>query len=136
VAAHIYLERSTMEPSAQAILQAFRKDDGFRKGMHIAHGDNADAVIQCWFDSWHTAAALDWDMRPILNQITCPTLVIQGEKDEYTAPQHAIDIADNIPDADLCLVEGATHMLPQDQPELFNQRLLRFLMAVRDRRLL
>ena len=55
-----------------------------------------------------------WDMRPILRQIGCPTLVVQGEADEHATPQHARDIADGIPGAELWLVPGAGHMLPQE----------------------
>lgn len=129
VAAHIYLERATMEPGIQAILQAYQNDVRFRAGMRMAHGDKADAVVKNWFDSWHTPEALSWDMRPQLSRITCPALVIQGEHDEHATPQHAIDIAENIPGADLWLVDGAAHMLPQEMPDEFNQKLLSFLGA-------
>jgi pimeloyl-ACP methyl ester carboxylesterase len=127
VAAHIYLERATMEPGIQEILQAYQNDQRFRKGMHLAHGDKADAVMQNWFDSWHTPEALSWDMRPQLVQISCPTLVIQGELDEHASPQHAVDIAETIPGAELWLLEGAAHMLPQETPDKLNQKLLSFM---------
>jgi pimeloyl-ACP methyl ester carboxylesterase len=66
-------------------------------------------------------------MRPLLPQITCPTLVIQGEADEHATPQHARDIAKHIPGATLWLVPDGAHMLPQDVPDLFNNKLLEFL---------
>jgi pimeloyl-ACP methyl ester carboxylesterase len=127
VAAHIYLERATMEPGIKGILQTYQNDQRFRKGMHVAHGDKADAVMQNWFDSWHTPEALTWDMRSQLGQISCPTLVIQGELDEHATSRHAIDIAEHIPGAELWLVEGAAHMLPQEMPVEFNNKLLDFL---------
>jgi pimeloyl-ACP methyl ester carboxylesterase len=52
-------------------------------------------------------------MRPLLSQITCPALIVQGRAGGLP-PQHARDIAAAIPDAELWLVEGATHMLPQE----------------------
>ena len=66
-------------------------------------------------------------MRPVSSQISCPTLVIQGLEDGHASPQHARDIADSIPGADLWLVPGAGHMLPQTHPEEFNLRLRQFL---------
>jgi len=66
-------------------------------------------------------------MRPLLSRIICPTLVVQGEDDEHATLQHAHDIAESIPGAELWLVPGAMHMLPQDLPEVFNQKLLEFL---------
>ena len=66
-------------------------------------------------------------MRPTINQIACPTLIVQGLDDEHATAQHARDIAAAIPGAELWLVPGAGHMLPQDFPEEFNQRMLKFL---------
>jgi pimeloyl-ACP methyl ester carboxylesterase len=63
----------------------------------------------------------------LLSKIICPTLVVQGEADEHATPQHARDIADSIPGADLWLLPKAAHMLPQDNPDIFNKKLLAFL---------
>ncbi len=126
VAAHIYLEPK-MEPGIQGIKAAFEHDVRFRNGMRRAHGDKFEAVFNSWFDGWHKPAALDWDMRSLLSKISCPALVIQGEDDEHATPQHAIDIAVAIPDAELWLEPGVGHMLPQDEPEIFNQKVIEFL---------
>lgn len=126
VAAHIYLEPK-MQPGILGIKQTFEQDARFRKGMQLAHGDKYESVFANWFDSWHQPAALDWDMRALLGGIACPTLVIQGEHDEHATPQHAIDIAENIPGAELWLAENAAHMLPQEMPDTFNEKVLEFL---------
>lgn len=125
VAAHIYLEPK-MEPGIAGIHQAFERDARFRKGMRLAHGEKYESVFWNWYNGWHTEAALTWDMRPLLKQITCPTLVVQGEGDEHATPQHARDIAAAIPNAQLWLVPDASHMLPQEMPDVFNERLLNF----------
>ena len=129
IAAHIYLEPK-MEPDILTTRDAFESNERFRRGMRRDHGEKFEVVFYNWFNSWHTPKVLDWDMRPLLSQITCPTLVIQGEEDQHATPQHAQDIADSISDADLWLVPGAEHMLPQDNPEIFNARILAFLSAV------
>jgi pimeloyl-ACP methyl ester carboxylesterase len=126
VAAHIYVE-PMMEPGILAIKQSFITDERFRKGMKYTHGEKYEAVFNNWFDGWHRMESLTWDMRPVLRQIRCPVLVVQGEKDEYATPQHAKDIADGIGEADLWLVPGAGHMLPQENTGIFNPRLMRFL---------
>jgi pimeloyl-ACP methyl ester carboxylesterase len=66
-------------------------------------------------------------MRPLLPKITSPTLVVQGEMDEHATPQHALDIANAIPNAELWVVPGEKHMFPQEEAETFNKRLIRFL---------
>ena len=126
VAAHIYVE-PMMEPSILGIKQAFETDERFRTGMQYAHREKSVAVFHNWFDGWHRQESLAWDIRPLLGQIRCPALIVQGEQDEYATPQHAMDIAQSIPGATLWLIPGARHMLLQENAAEFNARILRFL---------
>jgi pimeloyl-ACP methyl ester carboxylesterase len=128
VAAHIYLEPK-MGPGMQGILDAVEHDARSQKGLKRAHGDKLEGLVKAWYDGWLTPEALSWDMRPSLAKVVCPTLVIQGEDDEHTTPQHARDIAVAIPNAELWLVPGAPHMLPKTIKEQFNHRLITFLNA-------
>lgn len=126
VAAHIYIEVE-MEPGILGIRQAFDMDERFRLGMQDAHGEKYVEVFQNWYEGWHRPDILTWDMRPFLGQIVCPALIVQGDEDEHATPQHAMDIAGSIEGADLWLIPGAKHMLPQDHADEFNSRMLRFL---------
>jgi len=126
VAAHIYIEPK-METGIQGIRRAFESDERFRTGFQRVHGDKYESVFRNWYDGWHTPNALDWDMRPLLGDISCPALVIQGEEDEHAVPQHARDIATGLPDSELWLVPGAQHMLPQENADVFNERVIAFL---------
>jgi pimeloyl-ACP methyl ester carboxylesterase len=126
IAAHVYVEQK-MDKGIHGVQQAFESDARFREGLRRAHGDKAESVFRNWFDGWVKPENRSWDMRPVLGQIACPTLVIQGMDDEHASPQHALDIAGSIPHASLWLLEGAGHMLPQDRPEDLNFRLLEFL---------
>jgi pimeloyl-ACP methyl ester carboxylesterase len=126
VAAHVYIEQK-MEPGILGVQQAFMTEERFRAGLRYAHGDKYEMVFSNWFNGWHTPEAIEWDMRPILSQIRCPTLVVQGEEDEHATPQHAEDIAAVIPGAELCLLPGARHMLPQENMAEFNTKTLQFL---------
>jgi pimeloyl-ACP methyl ester carboxylesterase len=126
VAAHIYVE-TKMEPGILGIRQSFKTDERFRSGLHHAHGEKYNAVFHNWFDGWHRIESLAWDMRPVLAQIRCPTLIVQGEEDEHATPQHAKDIVEAITGAELWLLPGTGHMLPQENANLFNPRLIEFL---------
>jgi len=66
-------------------------------------------------------------MRPVLRQIRCPALVIQGLKDEHATPQHAEDIAAAITGAELWLAPEVGHMLQRDAARELNKKLLEFL---------
>lgn len=126
VAAHIYIERK-MEAGILGISQSFKTDGRFRKSLLSIHGAKYESVFHNWFDGWHRMDNIPWDMRPTIRQINCPALIIQGTEDEHATAQHAKDIAKEIPGADICIIQGAGHMLPQENFELFNPILLQFL---------
>jgi pimeloyl-ACP methyl ester carboxylesterase len=125
-AAHIYVEPK-MIPGIQGVHQVYSHDPRMRAGLQRLHGDKVDSVFQGWYQGWLKPEHHDWDMRPLLSRITCPTLVVQGMEDDHATPQHAQDITAEIPDAELWLEPGVRHMLPQDIPEQFNKRVMRFL---------
>ncbi len=126
IAAHIYVS-SKMEGGILGVKQAFENDERFRIGLQHAHGEKYESTFYNWFDGWYRSGSLNWDMRPILNKIHCPVLVVQGQEDEHTTPEYAKDIARAIPGAELWLLPGAGHMLPQEHADQFNQKMLEFL---------
>lgn len=131
VSTHIYVEEK-MGAGIQEVRQNYAQDADFRGKMHKVHGSKADQVFANWFDGWLAVGSLPgecWDMRPAICEIACPVMVVQGLQDEHATPQHARDIAAAIPGAQLWLVPGVGHMLPQEADELFNARMLAFLGA-------
>ena len=126
VAAHVHVE-AKMVPGLAVISNSYYHDADFQGKFQRQHGNQAEAVFNNWFNGWNRAENLSWDMRPLIRQITCPTLVVQGVEDEYSSPQHARQIAAAIPGAELWLVPGVGHMLPQEYAREFNQRLIDFL---------
>lgn len=126
IAAHIYVE-DKMLPGIEALQRAYENERVFRVGLRRIHGDGAERVFYNWFNGWHRQEVVDWDMRPQLKRIKCPALIIQGSDDEHATVQHARDLADALPNAELWIVKGARHMLVQDEAESFNRRVLDFL---------
>ncbi len=129
IAAHIYIEPK-MIPAVLVLQNTFEGDARFQAGLRRIHGEKVQAVFYNWFNAWKKVNPAGWDMRPQLAQIDCPTLVIQGEADEHATPQHAVDIAASIPQAELWLAPAGRHMLPQEMPGEFNQKVLAFLSKV------
>lgn len=62
-----------------------------------------------------------------LPTIACPTLVVAGEKDAFTPPFLAEEMAARIPGAELLVVPGGTHVAPLEQREIVNRRIDEFL---------
>lgn len=56
------------------------------------------------------------DLRPVLDQITAPTMVIAALDDPVTTPDHGRLIADSVPNARLEVVADAAHLANVEQP--------------------
>jgi 3-oxoadipate enol-lactonase len=70
------------------------------------------------------AAIERMDLRPDLGAIRAPVLVIAGEDDQATPPEHARGIADAIPDARLEVLASAAHLASVEQPDAVTRLLL------------
>jgi pimeloyl-ACP methyl ester carboxylesterase len=70
------------------------------------------------------AAIQEMDLTPVLDRITAPTLVIAGERDPATPPEHAKRIAAGIPGARLEILPGAAHLANVERPEVVTRLLL------------
>ncbi len=72
-------------------------------------------------------ACNNFDVRQRLNQIHIPTLVIVGDEDQLTPLKWSQFLANQIPNADLVVIESAGHMVMMEQPEQFNNAIKSFL---------
>lgn len=61
-----------------------------------------------------------------LEQITAPTLVLAGDHDVIRT-EHIVEIFNHLPNAQLAIFPNSTHMVPFDDPALFNTTIERFL---------
>jgi 3-oxoadipate enol-lactonase len=68
-----------------------------------------------------------------VEQIAVPTLVVTGDEDAVYPPATAEAMARRIPGARLAVIAGAGHVSNLEQPEAFNETVLGFLRAHRDR---
>ena len=61
-----------------------------------------------------------------LNKISIPTLVLAGDQD-IIKEDHTKLIASSIPAAKFIIFPNSTHFIPQENPELFNKTVMKFL---------
>ncbi len=73
------------------------------------------------------AAIRDMDQRETIGAISVPTLVIAGDRDPATPPEHGALIADTIPGARLHVVKDAAHLSNIEQEGDFTAALSGFL---------
>jgi len=76
------------------------------------------------FEKQQNAAILRPDCRPLLPAIRCPTLVVGGRQDQVTPPMLQIEIATDIRDAQLEILDPCGHLAPIEQADAVN-RLMR-----------
>ncbi len=74
-------------------------------------------------------AIIGWGVRDRLSNISCPVLVISGDRD-YTSVASKEAYVAQLSDARLVVIADSRHATPMDQPALFNAQLLSFLGAL------
>jgi pimeloyl-ACP methyl ester carboxylesterase len=117
------------------------------EGMHPAFdlGDDPEAEAVAALKSLYQAVAVDPDHWPVfygkavhlfrtapelavddLKGVTVPTLVLAGD-DDCIVHSHTVDLFENLPDAQLAIVPGTSHMLQLEKAALVNRLILDFL---------
>jgi len=89
--------------------------------METPQGKRELKAIQTIFDEPHIDAKA-------LEAIAAPTLVLAGDRDAVL-DEHTLEIYHHIPNSQLCIFPNATHMVPYDDPALFNATVERFFRA-------
>jgi pimeloyl-ACP methyl ester carboxylesterase len=90
--------------------------------QHVAHVDFAMFLRMLSYAGEHSA-------QDLLAHIDVPVLIIAGERDSFTPPYIAEAMAKEIPDAELFIIEGGTHVAPLEHKDLVRERIERFLAA-------
>lgn len=89
-----------------------------------------------WFAGLEQLLALmdGLDLRPLLPQITCPTLVVGGDKDVTFPVEHSRELAARIPHARLVVVPGGCHGLVVEHAPQVIELLVNFVREAEGRR--
>ncbi len=78
-AAHIFVESVTLE----GIQAAITRKTALIDKLKAYHGDKTEDLWSSWADTWLSEGFQSWNIEPYLKNISCPSLIIQGEKDAY-----------------------------------------------------
>lgn len=133
----------------EALLMGVRHPDKVRKLVAMAAGLNPDAVYpetDKLLKDMLAAVPADAKTTPegkrnlkvttimltephiepaLLGRIEAPTLVLSGDHDLIRL-EHTIQIFNSLPNANLAVFSNSTHMVPYDDPQLFNTTVQRF----------
>jgi 3-oxoadipate enol-lactonase len=64
-------------------------------------------------------ALAELDLRPQLEQVRIPVLVLVGEHDEATPPPMSHELAAGLPNARLKIIPGCAHVPQLQSPQIF-----------------
>lgn len=87
---------------------------------HIAHIDLPMFLRMLRSAGEHSASDL-------LPQVDVPVLVIAGDRDTFTPPRYAEEMAAALPKAELVMVPGGTHVVPIERKDLVRELIEKFL---------
>jgi pimeloyl-ACP methyl ester carboxylesterase len=79
LAAHVFVEEITL----QGIRNVVPNYPQFKSKLERYHPNNVDTLFNAWQETWQSAAFLNWNIEKEIQSIKAPTLVLQGDEDEY-----------------------------------------------------
>ena len=80
------------------------------------------AAIKAWEGGLYQTT----DLRPLLGDVRCPTLLLVGELDLICGPTHSGTIAEAIPHAEVVIVPDSGHFIPGEAPDAFREAVIAF----------
>ncbi len=89
---------------------------------------HAEQIFEAWSGVWVGTEFASWDIRASLAKVTCPTLVLQGDADEYASAAHLDQTAEAIGEhAERALLPGLGHLLHHQAPEALVRRIVEWI---------
>jgi pimeloyl-ACP methyl ester carboxylesterase len=127
-APHVFVEEFGLR-STRAIREIYESTE-LREKLARYH-DHVDEMFRGWNDIWLDPQFRSWNIEEYLSSITCPTLVIQGENDEYGTLAHVEAIQRRVPGAQALILPRCGHSPHRDQPEITLDAICRFFREAR-----
>lgn len=122
-APHVFVEDLSIR-SIAAIRKLYESSD-LPQRLARYH-DHVDETFRGWNDIWLDPQFRHWDIEEYLAAISCPTLVIQGENDEYGTLAQIEAIRRRVPATQSLILPCCGHSPHRDQPSLTLDAISRF----------
>lgn len=114
-AAHVFVEPVTLE----GIRLAGPRKAFLTERLSRYHGEKTEDLWSSWVDTWLDESFAHWNIEAVLPDIKCPTLIIQGENDEYGTKEQVTRIAKGIGEkAEVLMIPDCAHTPHRDAREI------------------
>lgn len=125
-AAQAFVEERTLA-GIRAAKEQFSDPAQFSK-LAKWHGDNAAWVLDAWTGTWLSPPFQDWTLDPHLSKVTCPTLAIHGDLDEFGTVEFPRRIAGRVSGpSQLMILENCGHVPHRERKDEVLRRIASFL---------
>lgn len=125
MAAHIFNEpiNTVAINQAQKAFNSGKLRDALRK----YHGENTDCAFRGWSEAWLSDGFQSWNLEEFLPGVRVPSLIMQGEDDEYGTSAQVNGIMDGLTgDKEALMLPACGHSPHRDQPEMTLGAIRRF----------
>ncbi|MBL0683124.1 alpha/beta hydrolase [Aquimarina mytili] len=124
--AHVFVEKETISGIKEAVIAY--KNTNLKEKLSKYHGDKTDDVFRMWTETWLSDSYQSWNIEKYLPMITCPSLIIQGEKDEFGTIKQVTSIVENTSGNSIPLViPGIGHTPHKESSEAVLQNTVSFI---------
>lgn len=125
-APHVFVEPETLAGIRDAKV-AF-EEGKLRSGLERYHGSNVDCAFWGWNGVWLNPDFERWNIEEFLPNVTVPTLVVQGEDDEYGTMAQVEAIVDQVPGVvETAKLEECGHAPHVQQRDIVAARMAEFI---------
>ena len=129
VAPHVFVEDVCLHRIEDAG-RAF-EEGTLRAGLRRYHGDNTESMFRGWQGAWLASDFRTWDIRDSTARIRVPTLVVQGELDEYGTLAQVDEIAARSSGTvERLVLAGCGHEPQRDRPDEVLDAMARFVLGL------
>lgn len=95
----------------------FKNLNSFAK-LQKYHGEKAQWVLDAWVEIWLSADFSDWSLKPGLERVRCPVLIIHGDRDEYGSVRFPDVIQESVSGiVDKKILENCGHVPHREKPD-------------------
>ena len=127
--AHIFVEEITLSGIREAI--HLYQTTNLKQRLEKYHGEKTEMVFKLWTETWLSPEFKDWNIESYLNHITCPSLIIQGEDDEYGSLDQVECIVKNTKgNSERLIIKDSGHSPHKETPLLVTSKTVEFVKSI------
>lgn len=126
-APHVFIEKKTVDSITQVAKNY--QNSHLKKALSKYHGDNLDCAFYGFVDTWlNPVYAKNWNIEGYVKNVNVPTLLFQGDNDEFGTSEQVNRIQAQIKgEFEAVMIENCGHVPHVEQPDLVLKRSTDFL---------